>query len=48
MWTVEPEPPFLAGARVVEKGAAPAPAQAPALTYFNILRTEVLEEPLCE
>ena len=29
---VEPEPPFLAGAGAVKKGAAPAPAQGPAMT----------------
>ena len=28
---VEPEPPFLAGAGAVKKGAAPAPAQCPAV-----------------
>ena len=29
---VEPEPPFLAGVGAVKKGAAPAPAQGPAMT----------------
>ena len=30
---VEPELPFLAGAGAVKKGAAPAPAQGPAMTH---------------
>ena len=35
---MEPEPPFLAGAGAVKKGAAPAPAQGPALALTCVFK----------